>query len=79
MAVLRLDMFPPLDPSSINDPALEALSSPPLASLLPQLKSLATTMLPSSGVSFDAKEMSRGAVLHQLCLSLIGMTEDGVN
>lgn len=46
-------------------------SSPPLASLLPQLKSLAGSLLPTEGVGYEVQDISSTTALETLCLNIL--------
>ena len=56
---------------SNNNSSFSSLSSPPLASLLPQLKSLATGLLPTEGVGYEVQDISSTTGIETLCLSIL--------
>jgi hypothetical protein len=45
-------------------------NSPPLASLLPQIKAIASSLLPNDLRSVDIREISSGPILEALCVSV---------
>ena len=47
------------------------LSSPPLASLLPQLKSLASNLLPTEGIGYEINEIYTGPSIDSLCVTIL--------
>jgi len=57
--------------NSNNSSSFSSLSSPPLASLLPQLKSLATGLLPTEGVGYEVQDISSTTGIETLCLSIL--------
>lgn len=48
-----------------------ALSTPPLATLLPQLKSVASRMLPADQIGEEVRRMLQGPTLDTFCVSLL--------
>lgn len=62
-----------------HSPGMDMSSrSPPLASLLPQLKNLSSRLLPDSAntaMTPDIKQVSSGALLDSLCISIFDSDE----
>lgn len=85
LETLRIDMFyshtpqaSRVIPTSSNSAtaggsssSFPSLSSPPLASLLPQLKSLASALLPTEGVGYEVQDISSTTAIETLCLSIL--------
>ena len=70
--MLQRQVFYPDSPMGVREG-----KSPPLASLLPQLKLVALKLLPKegSGITSLAKEVASGPALEGLCQSLLERTE----
>ena len=74
MELLRQDVFSiiPGAPGGSSYPSkVGNFSSPPLASLLPQLKSLASSLLPLEGVGYEISDIYAGPAIDSLCVSIM--------
>ena len=89
MDTLREDVFMPLSLPQVHSATYGtgggagmragAFSTPPLASILPQLKSLSSKLLPSDGrVSYEVKEITCGSAVEALCLSILNISPTAV-
>ena len=70
MELLRQDVFSIIPGGSLTS-KVGNFSSPPLASLLPQLKSLASSLLPLEGVGYEISEIYAGPAIDSLCVSIM--------
>ncbi len=75
---LRKIIFQPeASPTHMYDPS-PTFRSPPLASILPQLKSIANRLLPDSPdtpLNSDLRNLSSGTLLDSLCISIFDAEE----
>ena len=90
MDTLREDVFMPLSLPSVHSATYGTgaggggvragtFSTPPLASILPQLKSLSSKLLPSDGrVSYEVKEITCGSAVEAMCLSILNISPTAV-
>lgn len=70
MEMLRQNIFAPESQGVHGESAWTQLRSPPLASLLPQIKATAAALVPSAQSSVSVHDLVSGPILDSLCISV---------